>query len=186
MTAHNCREEAPPSLTEARTDLVSHFLLGARASISCFLKASQILRRHLSSQPEARSLHEELSPEKPQPTHLVLSDHHRTSEFKVSISCAPTFTSPTTEDTGHAGCLSHGSKHPLTWSWQWPWLSLAPRPLRSSISLSGEAASAPWSRFLCLRRSHTHTHVDGLAELAVKHTHTLSQCVLLIPEIPLS
>lgn len=95
MTTHNCREEAPPSLTEARTDLVSHFLLGARASISCFLKASQNLRRHLSSQPEARSLQEELvRPEKPQPTHLVLSDHHRTSEFKVGISCTPVFTSP--------------------------------------------------------------------------------------------
>lgn len=36
------------------TNLVSHFLLGGKTNISCFLKDSEILREHLSSQPESR------------------------------------------------------------------------------------------------------------------------------------
>jgi len=56
MTTHNWggeggREEIP-SLTKISTNLVSHFLLGEKANISCFPKDSDS-EEHLSSQPES-------------------------------------------------------------------------------------------------------------------------------------
>lgn len=54
------------------TNLVSHFLLGGKTNIFCFLKDSEILREHLSSQPESRHVDSKLGQVNLQPIHSIL------------------------------------------------------------------------------------------------------------------